>query len=43
VLIEAHDIRNRIEYEGAIAPNEKLVEAMLRITREVAKRVRVLR
>src|ERR1051325_9699258 len=34
VLDQAHALRNRIEYEGAVPPTEQLVEAVLRVTRE---------
>lgn len=42
VLDQAHRKRNRAEYEGATDIDEQLVAAMLRVAREVAKRLDVL-
>ncbi len=42
VLAQAHDKRNRVEYEGVIEIDTKLVEAMLRVTREISLRIRRL-
>ena|SRR5712691_12958099 len=42
VLAQAHDKRNRVEYEGVIEIDTKLVEAMLRVTREISERIRRL-
>ena len=39
VLDQAHRKRNLAEYEGDIDLDEQLVAALLRVTREVAKRV----
>lgn len=39
VLDQAHRKRNLAEYEGALDVDEQLVAAMLRVAREVAKRV----
>lgn len=39
VLDEAHRKRNLAEYEGQVDLDEHLVVALLRVTREVAKRV----
>jgi hypothetical protein len=42
VLGDAHRRRNVIEYEGVVEVDEALVNAVLRVTREIAKRVRAL-
>jgi hypothetical protein len=42
VLDDAHRRRNVIEYEGVVDVDEALVDAVLRVTREIAKRVRAL-
>jgi hypothetical protein len=42
VLGDAHRRRNVIEYEGIVQVDEALVSAVLRVTREIAKRVRAL-
>lgn len=42
VLDHAHRKRNFVEYEGVMDIDEELVAAMIRVTREVAKRVRGL-
>ena len=42
VLAQAHERRNRVEYEGVIEIDTKLVEAMLRVTREISERIRRL-
>lgn len=42
VLDQAHRKRNLAEYEGDIDVDEQLVAALLRVAREVAKRVNVL-
>jgi hypothetical protein len=42
VLNDAHRKRNTVEYEGLVDINEQLLAAVLRITREIAKRVRDL-
>ena len=42
VLGDAHRRRNVIEYEGTVQVDEALVNAVLRVTREIAKRVRAL-
>lgn len=42
VLDDAHRRRNVIEYEGIVQVDEALVNAVLRVTREIAKRVRAL-
>jgi hypothetical protein len=42
VLNEAHRKRNTVEYEGIGNVDEQLLEAVLRVTREIAKRVRAL-
>lgn len=42
VLAQAHDKRNRVEYEGVIEVDTTLVEAMLRVTREISERMRRL-
>jgi hypothetical protein len=39
VLDQAHRKRNLAEYEGDVDVDEQLVEAMLRVTREVEQRV----
>jgi hypothetical protein len=43
VLDQAHKKRNLAEYEGDIDVNEQLVEALIRVTQEVAKRVSKIR
>ncbi len=40
VLDEAHRKRNLAEYEGALDVGEELIAALLRVAREVEKRVR---
>ena len=42
VLDEAHRKRNAVEYEGAVEVDQQLLEAVLRVTREVAKKARAL-
>jgi hypothetical protein len=42
VLSEAHDRRNRTEYEGAIDVEPLLLEALVRVVDEVARRVQTL-
>ncbi len=42
VLNDAHRMRNVIEYEGLVQVDEALVSAVLRVTRDIAKRVRAL-
>lgn len=42
VLDDAHRRRNVIEYEGVVDVDEALVAAVLRVTREIGKRVRQL-
>ena len=42
VLDTAHRKRNVAEYEGDIEVDEALLDALLRVTAEVAKRVRTL-
>jgi hypothetical protein len=42
VLADAHRKRNIVEYEGVAEIDEPFLEAVLRVTREVAKRVRAL-
>ena len=42
VLDQAHRKRNLAEYEGEMDVDEQLVEAMLRVAREVASRVKKL-
>ena len=39
VLDQAHRRRNRIEYEGAVDVDSKLVEAIVRVATEVEKRL----
>ncbi|HEV7764076.1 MAG TPA: hypothetical protein VGQ76_03645 [Thermoanaerobaculia bacterium] len=39
VLDQAHRKRNYIEYEGLVDVDEQLVAALIRVTREVAKRL----
>ena len=43
VLATAHTKRNAVEYEGLAEIDEEFVAAMLRVTREVAKRVKASR
>ena len=43
VLATAHTKRNAVEYEGHADVGEEFVAAMLRVVREVAKRVKALR
>jgi len=43
VLDQAHVKRNRAEYEGALDVDLKLLEAIIRVAREVQKRVNALR
>ena len=40
ILDQAHRKRNLAEYEGEMDVDEQLVEALMRVTREVAKRVK---
>lgn len=42
VLDQAHRKRNLAEYEGELDVDEQLLEAMLRVAREVEKRVTIL-
>lgn len=42
VLDKAHSTRNRAEYEGYLDQDSKLLESMLRIAREIEKRVLAL-
>lgn len=42
VLNEAHRKRNTVEYEGVVYVDGQLLEAVLRVTREIAKRLRAL-
>lgn len=42
VLDQAHRKRNLAEYEGVIDVDEQLIEALLRVSREVAKRINEL-
>jgi hypothetical protein len=42
VLATAHQKRNYVEYEGVADVDEQLVAALLRVTREVAKRIAAL-
>ena len=42
VLDQAHGKRNRAEYEGLVDVDSKLLEAVIRIAREIEKRVRAL-
>ena len=42
VLDDAHRKRNQVEYEGVAEVTAELLEAVLRVTREVANRVRKL-
>jgi hypothetical protein len=43
VLDKAHSVRNRAEYEGHLDHDTKLLESLIKITREVEKRVAALR
>ena len=43
VLDEAHRRRNLAEYEGTIDVDESLVEALIRVTEDVASRVSAIR
>lgn len=43
VLDQAHGKRNLMEYEGTADVDAQLVEALVRVTHEVAKRLRALR
>lgn len=43
VLDDAHRKRNAVEYEGVIEVTPAFLESVLRVTHEVAKRVRALR
>lgn len=43
VLDQAHRKRNAVEYEGTVDVDAQLVAALIRVTRELAKRVRALR
>jgi len=40
VLESAHRLRNTVEYEGLVTVDKELLDAVLRVTREVAGRVR---
>src|SRR3954452_2651667 len=42
VLESAHRLRNTVEYEGLANINEELLDAVMRVTREVATRVRAM-
>lgn len=42
VANQAHQKRNQSEYEGRFEVTEELLNALLRVTREIAKRVREL-
>lgn len=42
VLADAHRKRNQIEYEGTSEVDSQFLEAVLRVTHELAKRVRAL-
>jgi hypothetical protein len=42
VLDRAHSVRNRSEYEGQLDPDQKLLESLLRIARDVEKHVLAL-
>ena len=42
VLSDAHRTRNQIEYEGTTEVDPQFLEAVLRVTHELAKRVRAL-
>lgn len=42
VLDDAHRKRNVVEYEGVVDVDQQLLEALLRVTREVLKRLRAL-
>src|SRR4051812_30852546 len=42
VLESAHRLRNTVEYEGIANIDEELLDAVLRVTREVAIRVRAM-
>lgn len=42
VLADAHRKRNQIEYEGTTEVDPQFLEAVLRVTHEVARRVRAL-
>lgn len=39
VLVAAHQKRNYVEYEGLLDVDESLVEAVIRVARDVAERV----
>lgn len=43
VLDKAHAIRNRTEYEGSLEHDPKLLASMIKIAREIEKRVVALR
>jgi hypothetical protein len=43
VLDKAHSVRNRSEYEGQLDQDTKLLESLIKIVREVEKRVGALR
>jgi hypothetical protein len=43
VLDKAHSIRNRAEYEGYLDQDSKLLESVIKIAREIEKRVDALR
>jgi len=43
VLDDAHRKRNAVEYEGTTEVDQQFLDAVLRVTREVAKRVRELK
>ena len=42
ILEDAHRRRNVIEYEGLVDVDQALLDGVLRVTREIAKRVRAL-
>ena len=42
VLESAHRLRNTVEYEGIANVDKELLDAVLRVTREVAARVRAM-
>jgi hypothetical protein len=42
VLAQAHEKRNRSEYEGVIDVEPSMLEALVRVVEEVAKRVQAL-
>ena len=42
VLESAHRLRNTVEYEGLVTVDKELLDAVMRVTREVASRVRAI-